>query len=542
MKFVKTIFVTAMTALVGMGVFTGAMNKSQKVEEPVAVEAATVSANKRIYLNTTSFTGWESGAMFKMWFKTGGTNSCNAAGTRITVKGASSDHIYVFTNTKSYDSVYVERRKSDDSEGWNGFDITGSTTQNVVKVNDWNAGSYDAGTYNIYYEEVTATSGGSATMYVKGQSGQSGNGYYYTHNGLTLTATANSGYHFVRWERNGTSVSTNSTYTINTIGGDYTWRAVFEQNVYYTVRFYLDDKTTLYDSVQVLKGNTAACSKANPTKSSEGHVHYTFNKWVNDDGTDAVLTDITGNLDVYASFSTSYDTGRYIVGTYGSCSWGVEGAVRMDTVKNQYEATVTFERGDEFKIAYCNGTSLESYFGYDFIVTSCGGLFCFERSSEGYDPNIRCVAGGTYNLYFTDSDWDGKKISIEISGGNINTAEQLATKLMTFSDTSGTCGNNDRFPAMKAIFLNNLNGTEKSNFQGFVSSEITLFNNGYRRYVAWANALKQKPWEEGAASGAVIPSVFGDNGSSAIPVVITAVVALGAVGGFFLIKKKKISK
>ena len=46
---------------------------------------------------------------------------------------------------------------------------------------------------------------------------------------VTLTATPNSGYHFVRWEENGTAVSTDATYTF-TATSDCTLTAIFEKD------------------------------------------------------------------------------------------------------------------------------------------------------------------------------------------------------------------------------------------------------------------------------------------------------------------------
>ena len=534
MKKVGLIKLLVSLTLVASGAFAVGSAVSNKKAE--SVEA--VAANTKVYLNTSPNTGWEDGALLKMWFKSGGNDSCNAVGTNISVKG-SSDHIYMFNPTASFDSIYVERRKADNSEHWNGFDISASSTANVIKLDssDWNKGAYDNASYNIYYETVTASSGGSAVMHLKGDSTKSGNGYYYKHTGLTLVATPNSGYHFIRWERNGTQVSSSATYTIDTIGGDYTWNAVFGHNDY-TVNFYLDDHTTLYDSVPASAGETVACSKSNPTKASDTYRTYSFAGWVDSNGNAASLTNIQSNKNVYASYNITYKSGRYITGTFGSCSWGVENSVYMEEKNSQYEAEqVSLERGNKFKIAYYNGSSLTSYFGFTDILGTCGAYFCFKDDGTG---NIECKAGGIYNFYFTDGDFGGgKKISIEINGSS-RTAEQLAVKIMSFDNTSGTCGS--RFPDMKTMYLDNLSAGEKSTFQSYASSSITEFKNAYDRYVAWAAALGQKPWELGAVGGARI--VFGgniENTNTIAIIVIISLVSVTAIGGFFFIRKRRVN-
>ena len=57
----------------------------------------------------------------------------------------------------------------------------------------------------------------------------SGGGSYAQGETVTLTATPNSDYHFVRWEENGTEVSTSATYTF-TASHDCALTAVFAQN------------------------------------------------------------------------------------------------------------------------------------------------------------------------------------------------------------------------------------------------------------------------------------------------------------------------
>ena len=53
-------------------------------------------------------------------------------------------------------------------------------------------------------------------------------GTYYEGTSVTLTATPASGYRFVRWERNGSQVSTSASYTF-TVSGSYTYTAIFER-------------------------------------------------------------------------------------------------------------------------------------------------------------------------------------------------------------------------------------------------------------------------------------------------------------------------
>ena len=311
------------------------------------------------------------------------------------------------------------------------------------------------------------------------------------------------------------------------------------------MRFYLDDKTTLYDSVSVLEGGTASCSKANPTKAQEGGKQYTFSGWKNNDGTAAVLTNITADKNVYASFSSSFVSGRYILGKSGD--WSIGAATYMVPGDGQYSGTIELAYGDEVKIPYYNGsdfvwdTGIDSYLA---VTPNAAAYYCF-GDAGGNGHNIKCYAAGSYTFYFTDSNYDGTyKISVAYNGAL--TAQHLAAKLMgaDVSQSAPDCRDSSKFPAMKAIFLG-LSGDEKSAFQGYATSKVDQFKNAYDRYVAWASACGEKPWEEGKTSGSIgiMNRVSEDStASTTVATVMASVIAISTAAGFVFLKKKKITK
>ena len=520
------------------GAFAIANVKSVKKAE--SVKAETVAANTRVYLNVDAYDWNTAGALFDMYFKSGGSDVCNARGTLASIKG-SSDNIYVFTPTASYDTIWVQRTNPSGGS-WGGFDIAGSTSGNVIKLSSYSSGYYDDANYNVYYETLTSSSGGSAVMYLKGDSTKSGNGYYYNHNGLTLVATPSSGYHFVKWERDGVEASTSATYTVDSIGGDHAWRAVFAEDSLpeYTVSFYLEDKSTLYDSVVVYQGSTAACSKADPTKAQSGKEVYTFAGWVNNDGTPATLSNVQSNFSVYASFSTGYAAGRYVVGIGGE--WNVAHGELMayDSVKTEYSVTVTLSYGDEVKIVYYDGTDIQwnkDTDVYEKLVPSAEAYHYFGRGDgDDYNGhNMKCYARGSYTFYFTDGNYEGTYKSSVAHNGALN-AEHLAAQLMGAGDTEGQCIT--LFSGMKEIFLG-LSDGEKAIFQGYENSSEAQFKNAYLRYVAWAAHLHQKPWEEGAVAGS--PYVVGgtDSNNLIIIVSIVSLISASTLVGLIVIKRRR---
>lgn len=244
-------------------------------------------------------------------------------------------------------------------------------------------------------------------------------------------------------------------------------------------------------------------------------------------------------ITLYAQWRKSYTSGRYVIGNYGSCSGGVEGAQIMTQSGGDLVATVSLEFGDTFKLAWYNDSTgvIDSYRGYDMLVTSCGAYHYF---SENNVHDFVCYARGSYTIYTKDSGYgDGKYVSIEVSGAL--TSEHLAAQLMSFgaSPSTGHCGDNDRFPAMKTMYLG-LSSGEKSIFQGYSSSEVNQFKHAYDRYTAWARALGENPWAEGKANG--VASLMGltpKTTNNVMILVIITVVSVGAVGGYFFIRKRK---
>jgi hypothetical protein len=103
----------------------------------------------------------------------------------------------------------------------NGTQVTTSTTYTVTVTEDADYVAHF--TLNSYNVTATATPSEGGTV--------SGGGTFNHGTSCTLTATANTGYTFTKWTKNGVQVSTNATYTFNvTEAADYV--AVFTINSY----------------------------------------------------------------------------------------------------------------------------------------------------------------------------------------------------------------------------------------------------------------------------------------------------------------------
>ena len=118
----------------------------------------------------------------------------------------------------------------------------------------------------------------------------------------TKTGDAQYSYSFDKWvtEQGGTeeAVLTNITGT-KAVYASYT-----RTENQYTVTFYDEDGTYLNEA-SVGSGGNAQYPGEEPTKPSDGTNNYTFDKWVTEQGgtEEAVLTNITGNMSVYASYT-----------------------------------------------------------------------------------------------------------------------------------------------------------------------------------------------------------------------------------------------
>ena len=97
--------------------------------------------------------------------------------------------------------------------------IASGSTSTTVSL----SGTVTQGTGNQYTITASANPSIGGTV--------SGGGTYYEGGSCTLTATANAGYVFVNWTKNGSAVSTNSTYSF-TVEGDATYVANFTAETY----------------------------------------------------------------------------------------------------------------------------------------------------------------------------------------------------------------------------------------------------------------------------------------------------------------------
>lgn len=162
----------------------------------------------------------------------------------------------------------------------------------------------------------------------------SGGGSFAAGSSATISASANSGYHFVRWDDN----NTQATRTI-TVTGNVTYRAYFEANgstdVYYTLTVLSDNTTmgTAHGSGQYLANSSA-------TISATANNGYHFVRWDDNNTTNPRTVTVTATATYTAFFAAdapgggeNHDTTSVDTESGIHITWNNGGAV---TIVNEY--------------------------------------------------------------------------------------------------------------------------------------------------------------------------------------------------------------
>lgn len=111
------------------------------------------------------------------------------------------------------------------------------------------------------------------------------------------------GYRLKTFEVSGANLLPNEEYLYEVVGNV---SIIFEEQIrVFEVKFFDENNNLLYtDSVEF--DETASYGGETPTKASDNIYYYTFEKWVDLQGNDAVLTNIQENKSVYAKYSSDY--------------------------------------------------------------------------------------------------------------------------------------------------------------------------------------------------------------------------------------------
>lgn len=255
--------------------------------------------------------------------------------------------------------------------------------------------TYDFGSTNYYTITATANPTNGGTV--------SGGGTYAQGSTCTLHATANSGYSFVKWTRNGTQVSTNPNYSF-TVTGNAAYVAHFQQNTTnYTIT-----ATASPSNAGTITGAGSYASGSTCTLRATPNSGYTFVNWL-ENGT-SVSTNatysftVTGNRNLVAVFDVA-PTNYTITATANPSNGGTVAGGGTYASGSTCTLRATANSGYTFVNWTKNGTQVSTNPNYSFTVTGNASYVAnFEPIPEEYTITVNAdpanggtvSGGGTY--------------------------------------------------------------------------------------------------------------------------------------------------
>jgi len=214
-----------------------------------------------------------------------------------------------------------------------------------------------------------------------------GGGTYDAGSQVTLTATANSGYTFKNWTKNGSIVSTNATYTINSVNESATYTANFATQHTITLAANPTNGGTVTGGGTYESG-TSINITATPNND------YTFINWTKGGNvvSTTAITNITVNEDATytANFARTYKI--TVNATEGGTATGGGNYAEGSTAT----LTATAETGYVFVNWTQNGQEVSTDAEYSFTVTS-NATFTANFDIATYGITVSSTEGGSAN-------------------------------------------------------------------------------------------------------------------------------------------------
>lgn len=222
-------------------------------------------------------------------------------------------------------------------------------------------------------------------------------------------------------------------------------------------------------------------------------------------------------------FCPTNDGHEYAVGTFGRDPWQVSSGVQFVDTPNpsEWKVTLPLKANDEFRF-YIN-----EYYDpcYDdnskFVMKGESPVHAEKIGNNIVLPND--LVEGAYTVYWSahTENWGLYIVASE------DTAVSLGLYIMQ-SDAPGQC--ETKFAKAKTRFLAMTDADEIAAFKASAAAE---------RYEAWAASLKQKPYEEGAVSGAPYVGENADSNNLIMIVSIVSLISASTLVGLIVIKRRR---
>jgi len=218
-----------------------------------------------------------------------------------------------------------------------------------------------------------------------------GGGNYQEGETCTLTATANTGYHFVNWTKDNVVVTTNNTYTLTVGTEDEAYVANFELNSY-------DITVTANPTAGgTVTGGGTYNHFATCTLTATANTGYHFVNWTKNGN--VVSTDATYTFTVSgpAAYVANFEINNYEITTSANPTAG--GTTTGDGTYDHFSTcnlTATANEGYHFVNWTLNGQQVSTEANYSFTVEGGGNYVAnFQLNSYEITATANPTAGGT---------------------------------------------------------------------------------------------------------------------------------------------------
>jgi uncharacterized repeat protein (TIGR02543 family) len=342
-----------------------------------------------------------------------------------------------------------------------------------------------------------------------------------------LRATANNGYTFLKWTRNGTQVSTNATYTFPvTASGSYV--AHFDEHTYNI------NVSASPSNGGTVSGGGVHYYNQSCTVHAVANSGYTFTNWTENGSqvsTNANYTfTVTGNRTLVAHFTQQSQAPTGAIN--GVFSVSASQRVYFSQGNLQYKAsngTWRFATNQYDYIGSANSNISSSYSGYiDLFGWGTSGWNCGNTYYRPWDSNNSdgSLYGppGSYNLTgsYANSDW-GRYNAISNGGNQTNQWRTLSNDEWGYVFNTRSTSSGIRYAKAQ---VNNVNGVILLP-DNWSSSYYTLYSTNQSGASFSSNVISSSTWTSSLQShGAVfLPAAGGRSG--------TLVQYLGSFGGYW---------
>ena len=373
------------------------------------------------------------------------TNNIDPEGGYISVEGygGPTGFVQAYTDRNFNIRTYISDGNYTYNLYRNGSGIANNLTATTYTDNNLADGTYNYTVKTNYYgglteasntatvtiattmHEITATANPTAGGTV------SGGGTYNHGASCTLTATANTGYNFVNWTKNGTQVSTNASFSFN-VTEDATYVANFEA-ITYTIT-----ATANPTAGGTVSGGGTYNHGASCTLTATANTGYNFVNWTKNGtqvSTNASFSfNVTENATYVAHFEVQAPTTYTITATANPTAGGTVSGGGTYNQGASCTLTATANSGYNFVNWTKNGTQVSTNASFSFNVTENATYVAhFEEQvvtytitatanpSEGgtvtgggtYNQGASCTLTATANMGYTFVNWT--KGGIEVS-------------------------------------------------------------------------------------------------------------------------------